>query len=342
MIEEPILIWGSGAIGGVIGAYLVHAGHDVHFVDIVPQHVQAIAEGNLRIDGPINQFTCGGPAFLPDDVRGKYKLVLLAVKSQATDEAARSLAGHLADDGAVVSCQNGLNEPVIKNVVGVDRTIGAFVNFGADYQGPGHITYGIRGAVVVGELSGADTPRIRALHRLFADFEPDTVRTDNINGYLWGKLAYGAMLTYTALTNDTIADVFADPRRRPALVALAREILTVAHAEGVLPVGFSGFEPDAFLQGDAMRVDRSMQALVDYNRGSGKPHTGIWRDLVVRKRPTEVPAQAAPVREAALRHGVPTPNFDRLAAMIAGIEAGQYSVGDRLADEIPQASLQPK
>ncbi len=47
--------------------------------------------------------------------------------------------------------QNGLNELVIADIVGKARTVGAFVNFGADYLEPGLILYGGRGAVVVGE-----------------------------------------------------------------------------------------------------------------------------------------------------------------------------------------------
>ena len=70
--------------------------------------------------------------------------------------------------GCVVSAQNGLNERVIAEAVGRERTIGCFVNFGADYMGPGVVMYGGRGAVVVGELDGAVTPRIERLHALLA------------------------------------------------------------------------------------------------------------------------------------------------------------------------------
>ena len=57
--------------------------------------------------------------------------------------------------------------------MGVERTVGCFVNFGADYMGPGVVMYGGRGAVVVGELDGATTPRAEHLHALLRDFEPD-------------------------------------------------------------------------------------------------------------------------------------------------------------------------
>ena len=99
------------------------------------------------------------------------------------------------------------------------------VNFGADYQAPGRILYGNRGAVVVGELDGARTPRIVALHAMLREFEPDAVLTDNIFGYLWGKAAYGGILKSSALTNDSIADFIADPARRPLILGIIREIL---------------------------------------------------------------------------------------------------------------------
>src|SRR3712207_9585304 len=96
--------------------------------------------------------------------------------------------------------------------------------------------FGNRGAVVVGELDGARTPRIQALHALLRLFEPDAVLTGDIFGYLWGKAAYGAVLKASALTNDSIADFMADPARRPLVVGIAREILRVAAAEGVAPI----------------------------------------------------------------------------------------------------------
>lgn len=333
-MAESIVIWGSGAIGGTIGAHLSRAGHDVLFVDLVPEHVAAIEAGRLAIEGPIASFTTGGRAVTPERITGRHKLIILAVKAHHTEAATRALAPHLAEDGAVVSCQNGLNELVIAEIVGRERTIGAFVNFGADYLEPGRILYGVRGAVVVGELDGARTPRIVALHRLLQEFEPDAVLSDNVFGYLWGKAAYGAILKSSALTNDSIADFIADPARKRLILALVREILAVATAEKVTPLGFDGFDPLPFLGTDTAAIDATIARMVAYNRGSAKTHSGIWRDLAVRKRQTDVAAQLAPVRAAARRHGVPTPLADRLVELIGGIEQGRLSQGRALADEL--------
>ena len=333
-MAEPIVIWGSGGIGGTIGAYLRRAGHDVLFVDVVPEHVREIAAGRLRIDGPVDEFTIGGPAVTPDAMTGQHKLILLAVKAHHTVEATRALAPFLAGDGAVVSCQNGLNELVIAEVVGRTRTVGAFVNFGADYQEPGRITFGVRGAVVVGELDGRTTPRIQALHEILRLFEPDAVLSDNVFGYLWGKAGYGGILKSSALTNDTIAEYIADPRRRPMISSLVREILSIAAAEGIEPLGFDGFDPRAFMRNDRLAIDASLAALAAYNSGTGKPRSGIWRDLAVRKRQTDVTAQLAPVQAAARRHLIPTPLVDRLVALIQAVESGRREIGGELADEL--------
>ena len=115
---STILVWGAGAIGATVGAHLARAGLDVLFVDRAPDHVARINEAGLRIVGPVREFTVPGRAIVPDDVQGRFETVLLCVKAQDTDEAARAIAPHLADDGCIVSVQNGLNELVIAEVVG--------------------------------------------------------------------------------------------------------------------------------------------------------------------------------------------------------------------------------
>ena len=317
----PLLIWGAGAIGGTIGAYLARAGHPVVLVDIVAEHVAAIDERGLTIEGPIEQFTQRAPAVTPDRLRGRYGRALLCVKAHHTAAAAAAMRPFVADDGYVVSAQNGLNERVIAELVGKQRTIGAFVNFGADYLGPGRITYGGRGAVVLGEIDGRMTPRLAALHDTLRVFEPGAIATDNIWGYLWGKLAYGALLFATALTNDSIADALALPQYFALYRAIAAEILRVAAAENVRAEGFNGFDPAAFQPGaDPAAAQRSIDDMIAHNRKSAKSHSGIWRDLAVRKRKTEVDAQIAVVAEIAATHGLRAPLAEHLVRLVHEIE----------------------
>jgi 2-dehydropantoate 2-reductase len=251
-------------------------------------------------------------------------VVLLAVKAHHTPVALDGLEPHLAADGFVVSVQNGLNERVIAERLGPARTIGCFVNFGADVVEPGVVLRGNRGAVVVGELDGALGDRIRWVHRLFQDFEPDAVLTTNIWGYLWGKLAYGALLFATALTDAPIAEVLSSEPHRPTLIAVAREVMAVAGAEGVHPEPFDGFDPRAFAPDGADRAAvASLDRLVAFNRASAKSHSGVWRDLAVRRRKTEVDAQIAPIARIGSRLGVDTPLVRRLVDLVRDVESGE-------------------
>jgi 2-dehydropantoate 2-reductase len=334
MASEPILIWGGGAIGGTIGAFLVPRGHEVAFVDVDAAHVEAISAGRLSILGPVATFTVGAPAFTPDTVRGRFRRAILAAKAHHAAPVIRELAAHLADDGTVVAAQNGLNEIEIAAVVGRQRTIGAFVNFGADWQAPGEILYANRGAVVVGELNGAPSERIRAWHALLRDFEPEAELTDDIFAYLWGKTGYGALLKASAIADMTIAGFIGDPSPRSLNVALVRKVLAVAAAEGVAPRGFNGFDLLPFARNEAAGIDASIAAMVAFNARTAKPYSGVWRDLAVRKRPTDSAAQLAPVRETARRPGIATPTLDHLVALIGAVERGERAIGRPPAEEL--------
>ena len=336
-MTAPVTIWGAGAVGGTVGAYLHRAGHPVVIVDAESDHVSRIQSHGLRIEGPIEEFIAHPPAYLPDQIKGPLGPVFLCVKAHHTIAACHRIADLLSPDGYVVSLQNGLNELAIAEVVGPYRTLGAFVNFGADYMAPGVVQYAGHGAVVVGEVDGRLSDRARHVHTLLRDFDPRAVLSPNIMGYLWSKLSYGSLLYATALTNDSIADVFAAPRHRAALIALVREVLAITRAEGVQPESFDGYSPASFTD-DASAV-ASLEAMVLHNRKSAKSHSGIWRDLVVRKRPTEVDAQLGPMIDIARHHGVPTPILTHLVGLIHDVETGRRQQGDDLLASLGTAHV---
>jgi 2-dehydropantoate 2-reductase len=333
-----LAVVGAGAIGGTVGAYLVREGHDVTFVDVDRAHVEAIREGGLRVTGPLAEFAVAAPAFTPDEVPGSFEVILLAVKAHATGAAMRDVVRFLAPGGYVASFQNGLNELEIAEHVGTERTVGCFVNFGADYLEPGVIHYGGRGAVVLGELDGRDSERLRALHQALLAFEPNAITTPNIWGYLWAKLAVGAMIFATALTDDGIADCYEMPTYRRLFSAIASEVIGIAHARGVTPEAFDGFDPSAFGAGVPREVtEASLDAMVAFNRRSAKTHSGVWRDLAVRRRRTEVDMQLGPIPRLAAEVGRAAPLVERIVAMIHEVEEGTRERGRHSLDELERA-----
>lgn len=327
-------VFGAGAIGGTVGAHMVRGGESVLFVDREVEHVRAMQERGLTIRGSAETFTVPVEAITPDALPDRLETVLLACKAPATEEAVSSFKDRLAPDGCVVSLQNGLNELHIARIVGEHRTIGAFVNFSADYLEPGLIHFGGRGAFYVGELDGSLTRRLKELQEGLGHWGNVQV-TDNIWGFLWGKQAYGAMLFATALTNDSMGDAI--DQHREVTVDLAREVLRVAAAIGIRPLGFDGFEPEAIGSSDAAVVDASLDRLIAVRKGDEKTHSGVWRDLAVRKRRTEVDAHFEPIVEDAHRRGLDVPLLERMIEMIHEIEAGRRAFGGANLDQLAEA-----
>ena len=214
--------------------------------------------------------------------------------------------------------------------------MGAFINFSADYQKPGEILFGGRGAVVIGELDGASSERLRRMEGIFRDFDENTLVTDNIWGYLWGKEAYGAMLFVSALTHQSIAEALSDQRYRHLYIRAAQEILQLADALGNEAYGFNGFEPAIFLANDIDGINRSLNTLIDFNKQSAKTHSGIWRDLAVRKRKTEV-IMYEPLLAEAEKAGIDMPMTRRWIDMIHEIEDGQRQQSLANLDELKAA-----
>jgi 2-dehydropantoate 2-reductase len=292
------VVVGAGAIGGTVGARLARDGHDVLFCDADRDHVEAINARGLSIEGPVEELHVHGRAVLPDELPDGLGTVLLAVKAHHTPAAMNAIAPRLAEDGCVVSLQNGINEPAIAAAVGEERVVGAFVNFGADYVAPGRVFLGGRGTFRIGELDGRQSERVATLVEQVEDAEA----TANVLGYLWAKQAYGALLFATAVSDLSIADALSDPGYRALFVALAAEVLDAAPVE---PEAFDGFDP-ADLEG-------SIERLVAFNRRSAKTHSGIYRDLA-RHRRTEVDAMLG---------GIDRPLVRQVTALIHAIEDGR-------------------
>jgi 2-dehydropantoate 2-reductase len=157
-------------------------------------------------------------------------------------------------------------------------------------------------------------------------------QTDNIWGYLWGKQAYGAMLFATALTNDSMGDAI--DQHRDVAVELAREVLRVANGLGRAPLGFDGFEPEAIGSADQATVDASLERLIAVRRTDEKTHSGVWRDMAVRKRRTEVDAHFGPIVADAHRLGLEVPLLEGMIAMIHEVEDGRRPFAGANLDEL--------
>jgi 2-dehydropantoate 2-reductase len=222
-----------------------------------------------------------------------------------------------------VSLQNGLSEEQIAEAVGSHRTVGCLVNWAADWVAPGNIAHGGHGAFVLGELDGRISPRVRDLAALLGVVEPTRI-TDNVMGYKWAKLVYGSLLFATAVVDAHVYDVVERSRDvQRALGALVGEGLAVADKAGIRIDPFDEFDPAwyrAAMVGDEGALARAMATVAAHYRGNAKTKTGVWRDLAVRRRKTEVDGLVGVLARKGEALGVAMPLTRRLIEIIRDLE----------------------
>ena len=340
--EDPtihVTICGAGAIGGFTGASLARAGHDVLLVDAADAHVAAINQHGLTIEAPgtgTPDWTVRVPAITPRELTGQHELIFLSVKSQHTAAALGAIVPRLAHRGTIVALQNGLNEELISARVGAACTVGCLVNWGADWQAPGRIQWGGPGAIVLGEMDGRVTPRVKDLAQLL---EPagETTITDNIWGVKWSKHVYGALLFATALVDATVDEVVrhSQPIQR-MLIALVGENMAVAEGSGIRLEAFDEYDPALYrkaLAGDDGARVAAMDLVSHHYRTRTKTKTGVWRDLAVRKRKTEASFFDITLAKGA-KLGLLLPLTRKMLALIHDIEDGRRKMAWENLDEL--------
>ncbi|MFE0372396.1 2-dehydropantoate 2-reductase [Streptomyces tendae] len=327
-------IVGAGAIGGTLAFALARAGHPVTLVDTDRAHVDALrTRGLVLVAADGGRTSIPVTATTPDDFTGPLERVLLAVKAQATRSAVDWIAPRLAPDGYVVSVQNGFNEELIARLVGGDRTVAAFVNIFADVAEPGVIQDGGPGALVVGEPGGAPvSDRVRALVADLQSWGPARA-SDNVEGFLWAKAGFGAMLAATALADAPMADLI--DRHRPAMARLTAEIFAVADRRGVTLEAFDAFDPRPFRQGaDSAVRDAAFDRLTAWLRTQPKDRSGIWRDLAVRHRPVEVTTHYRDVVDQATDMGLPTTLLRFVLDGLRELEGAPHAMSEARLDAL--------
>jgi Asp-tRNA(Asn)/Glu-tRNA(Gln) amidotransferase A subunit family amidase/ketopantoate reductase len=305
------VVLGCGAIGGTVAACLARDGHDVLVSDPDPAVVAAVSAGGLRVEGPAGSFTVAVPAAAPDDLPPRLDgPVLLAVRAQDMAAAGARLAGRLDGAGYVVCLRHGLDAGVLTEAIGpgpaatggqVSRVAAAWADFDAAELGPGVVRLGDRAGLLVGELDGLDTERTG----LLASHIPGAQLTGRILGCLQSGLAQDALMAVTGLGDQPAAEVLGDPRYRPLLHEVAREVLA---GTPVPPAPAGAFDP-ADLPG-------SLARLAQASLRSANPHSEVYLDLAMRHRPADLPAVLGE------RGG---PLVRRLTELLRAIEQGRRS-----------------
>lgn len=311
-----ILVMGAGAIGSVVGGLMAKAGHEVTLIGRDP-HMAAIKQDGLRISG-----IWGGhlvtEAHAGTDAKGlaqrSFDLILIAVKSYDTLEAARFIYPLMEAQTLVCAYQNGLgNAETIAKLVGWDRTIGARVIFGARINAPGQVEVTvIANPTALGVYHpAASESRVRNIAEAMNEAGIPTQFTDSIAAMLWGKVAYNCALNPLSALLDVPYGVLAETDyTRSIMEEVIDELYQVSHA-----VKVELDPPDA---------DSYKKLLFSELIPPTATHYASMREDLQLRRRTEIEAINGAIVRNGARHGIPCPANAFLTRMI---HAREHALG---------------
>lgn len=292
------IIYGAGAIGGVIGGHLSRVGHPVVLIGR-PGHVQAIRAHGLRLVTPTGTYTLSIPAVTspaeidlrPDDV------ILLCVKGQNTTEALEDLAA-VSDDVPVFCVQNGVRNEALA-AERVERVYGVMVRVGGVYLRDGEVMArrDPPGWLIMGRYpTGVDaTVQAVAASLRAAGFMVKV--TPDVMPYKWGKLMGNLANAIGAITNARGPEVEQIARAARAEAARLLEqagIRWISHEELAREWAEITIPPRGTLQLEAQ--SSTWQSLA---RRQGSVETDFLNGEIVRL--AESLGTRAPINEGLLR-----------------------------------------
>jgi 2-dehydropantoate 2-reductase len=230
---------GAGAVGCYFGGMLARAGAPVTLIGR-PGLVDAVTRNGLFFDGLHFQQRIPVPASTQASAARDAGIVLFCVKTLDTEEAAISLAPHLAPSAALVSLQNGVdNVERIRSAAKIDA-IAAVVYVAAAMTAPGRVKHSGRGDLILGdfpgraESNGKRQPQLEGIAKLFERAGVPCRVSDNVEGELWAKViincAYNAI---SALGRAKYHRVVGNPWTRQVMLKAVEEAVVVARAAGV-------------------------------------------------------------------------------------------------------------
>jgi len=257
-----IAIVGTGAMGSVYAGLFASAGHEVWAIDRWSEHVQAMREKGLRVEGASGDRTVQVHATTEPRDAGPCDLVVLATKAMHVADAAASLKSLLKSETPVLSIQNGLGGPdTAASILGKDRVmVGVVGGFGASMRAPGHAHHNGWELVRLGEFGGPITPRLKKVEELWRGAGFRVKVFDDIDQLVWEKLLCNCAYSGPcAIAECTIVGVLNDPDLSRVSAACATEGFEVARRKNIR-LGFD--DPVAYVRDFGSKIPNARPSVL--------------------------------------------------------------------------------
>jgi len=240
-----IALLGAGSVGTIIGALISKGGEDIVLVDTCQEHVDALNESGARIVGYVD-WTIPVKAIRPDEMEGKYDLIISTTKHTSLVESLEKAAVHMHDETIILTLQNGIPEDVAKAFVDESRIMGGGVEFGATWKEPGvsELTSDETSlSITFGQLDGLITQKTKRVQKAVSHIGHADITT-NLLGLRYTKLTDNSTFSgMSAVLGCCNANILDDLKAMMCIAYLGREAGRVIEGIGVQPQKIFGLQP---------------------------------------------------------------------------------------------------
>ena len=343
-MNKRIAVVGAGAVGGYIGGFLAHGGHNVTLIDPWPEHVETVRAHGMELFGmsDAERVTVRVPIIHLTELQGvvrqqPFDIAIVSTKSYDTAWAATMIAQYLSPDGYVVSAQNCINEPCIASIVGWGKTVGCVVGggIGVELFQPGHIRRGyaktgLPGSLIVGEVHGRVTDRIRELAEILSSVDAVTTTT-NLWGERWSKLCVNGMRNAVSAATGLYGNA-RDQNDASRLVGikLGGESVRVGQALGYDFDHVDNLDAELLAkasEGDRPALDKieaEMLGATKTTKRSNLQRPSMAQDIAKGRR-TEIEQINGYIARCATEIGITAPTHAMITSLVKRIECGEIT-----------------
>ena len=233
-----VAIYGAGAMGTILGAYITKAGYQIDLINRNIEHINALKENGAKVIGKI-KFTQKVNAFLPKEMSKKYNILFLMTKQRHNVEIVKSLLPNLTDDGVICTMQNGLPEISVAEVIGKDKTVGCTMSWGATFHGKGICeltSVATRDTLTfnIGKYGNNDDRIFNYIIELLNTMGNVTIE-ENFIGARWAKLLINAAFSgLSVVTNANFGEITKNKLSRRLALQAIKECIDVAEAANII------------------------------------------------------------------------------------------------------------
>ena len=321
-------IYGAGSLGTVLGAYITRSGVEIELINRNHTHVDALNQKGARITGTVDMIV-PVRAITPDQMTGVYDVILLLTKQLHNQDVVTMLKDYLAEDGVIVTLQNGLPEPSIAEIVGANRTMGCVVEWGATLSAPGECILTSAPDSLsfhMGKMEGITDQQYQTVKALLEKMCP-VHEEPNLLGARWSKLLINA--TFSGLgtvVGGRFGDVSENKAAQKVAIRCMKECIDVGRAAGVTFAPVQGKDiTRLFYYKGALKRTFGILLLPIAMKKHRAIEPSMLQDLK-RGKPCEVDAINGVVCSYGRKLGVPTPINDKIVEIIRKQQAGELKL----------------